>query len=318
MNNASRATLNSKYIVAICTFKRPQLLENLLKNLLPQVVAAEEIVSVLVLDNDPAVSAKQVIIEAEKSLPTGLLFYKTVSPKGLAVARNAAIEHSLKSSANLIFIDDDEKPEHNWLTNMIAAHREFRESIIAGPVLPVLPSILPAWSPRGEFWKRNRFQHFSQVPPTIGDGNVLFPLSFLTSGIRYDIKFNLTGGQDTKLFRESLRSGFEIRWADNAVVWEYIPEERLTVEYAKERTFLASCAFARIEKAESKNSFFALLRIFRYLIRGSMYCLLGTISQNQSIFAKGLISLSIVHGTYKGLLGKTYDRYINFQSDFSK
>ena len=61
-----------------------------------------------------------------------------VADRGLAVARNAAIAAVLERKAtHLVFIDDDECPEPDWLEALLEAVATPGTAAAVGPVLPL-------------------------------------------------------------------------------------------------------------------------------------------------------------------------------------
>ena len=93
--------------VCICTFKRPVLLRQLLERLQDQRTDGSFAYSVVIADNDPAQSAKQLVAEfsSTSSLQVNYCFE---SRPNIALARNKALEHA--DGDFIAFIDDDEYP----------------------------------------------------------------------------------------------------------------------------------------------------------------------------------------------------------------
>lgn len=59
-------------------------------------------------------------------------------------------------------------------------------------------------------------------------GSVAF---FRETGLRFDPRLGLTGGEDWKLWTEAKRLGARTGWAPDAVVYESVPASRLTFSY---------------------------------------------------------------------------------------
>ncbi|NBO23390.1 glycosyltransferase family 2 protein, partial [bacterium] len=60
---------------------------------------------------------------------------------GYSSVRNTALK-SVKSSSNLIFIDDDEIPSLTWFENLVSMHEKFQDDIIVGPIYPYREDLL--------------------------------------------------------------------------------------------------------------------------------------------------------------------------------
>ncbi|MGL4256399.1 MAG: glycosyltransferase family 2 protein, partial [Microbacterium sp.] len=121
-------------VVAIPTFKRPAALESALSSVTAQARARTDghtTVRVLVIDNDPLASARNV---AEAFDAT----YCVEPQPGIAAVRNRAIDEASDADA-VIFIDDDEVPEDSWLRNLLRAHAETGAHAVAGRVVTRFP-----------------------------------------------------------------------------------------------------------------------------------------------------------------------------------
>ena len=118
MNKNTAGKLPVKYIIiACCTYKRPEKLERLLKNLCtinyPENIKTE----ILVIDNDKAKSAEGIV---EKFQDVLAVHYIMEEEKGLSNVRNRAIKEAFKLGAgHIAFIDDDEIADINWLVNHV-------------------------------------------------------------------------------------------------------------------------------------------------------------------------------------------------------
>jgi hypothetical protein len=67
---------------------------------------------------------------------------------------------------------------------------------------------------------------------TIITNNWLFDLNAPETGdIRFDRRFDLTGGEDTDFYRRAKQRGATSGWAPAAIAYETIPAERLTISY---------------------------------------------------------------------------------------
>ncbi len=107
--------------------------------------------SVTVVDNDAAESAHAVVAALSVSSPVELAY--CVEPRrNIAYARNQAIAQS-RSDA-IAFIDDDEFPEPDWLTNLFLTLCKHQTAGVLGPVRPFYPVGTPVWVRRGGFFVR--------------------------------------------------------------------------------------------------------------------------------------------------------------------
>lgn len=208
------------FLISIATYKRPDLLADLLRSLEPEV--AGENVRIAVVDNHAEGTARDVC----EASPLDIEYVIEPRP-GIAAARNRGLDLVTDEDRFLIFVDDDERVQPGWLRSLRDAQRQYDADVISGPVISVLPPDAPAWIARGGFIQRARFRTGdpSLSPAT---NNTLVRLDYLRSlGFpRFDEGFSMTGGSDTAFFRNLRDAGARMVWCDEAVVHEDVPSER--------------------------------------------------------------------------------------------
>src|SRR6185369_14263095 len=103
--------------VCICTYRRPELLRRLLRDLTHQQTDGQFTFSVVVCDNDGSLTARPVVEElsATSTIP---IVYCVEPRRNIALARNSALEHA--GGELIAFIDDDEFPVPDWLGRLYA------------------------------------------------------------------------------------------------------------------------------------------------------------------------------------------------------
>ena len=160
---------------------------------------------VVVIENGPNPSSSELVADFQKNLSIG---YHTEPRIGLVFARNQAVEQALKTGAEWIgFFDDDEVVDANWVVAMIDATEKFPEArAFAGPVDRINPGTATKWYPA----------HKKPVGKTgmpvwrVATGNILFHRDIYTEdglNMRFDERFNLTGGEDMHLFLRMRQRG---------------------------------------------------------------------------------------------------------------
>src|SRR5688572_26137897 len=104
--------------VCICTYKRLQMLERLLRKTGAQETHGAFGVSLVVVDNDPAASARTTVdrVRAEQNLD---VIYCVGRENTIPSARNHALR--LARGNYIAIIDDDEFPPHDWLITLYRA-----------------------------------------------------------------------------------------------------------------------------------------------------------------------------------------------------
>jgi len=306
--NRSREQL----VVAICTYRRPHGLLTLLNRL--SVIEGRNRVIVLVVDNDPDQSAGQVVQDVNARSDASIV-YMHATPQGLATARNAALDFGGERSLPVLFIDDDEVPEPMWLTSMLSSHVRFPSAIIAGPVRPEFAGALPNWAPDGFFWRRTEYADGQSIRALIPDANMLFPPKVTIGGQRYDTEFDLVGGQDTHFLLRWLAANERIVWSAPSVVIERIPEQRLSLNYARDRAYYLSMAYQHaIQRVRGRRQAFDALRIVRQWGISALFWLYGTAASSAPMVARARISAATARGTWAGMQGQWVNRWEDFRT----
>lgn len=227
--------------VAICvpTFRRPQGLARVLEHLARLRFAkspAPEI-EVIVVDNDPDASARESCERLAAELPWQLR-YAHEPQRGISFARNTLVRCALEDGADFVaFVDDDEMPEPHWLDELLHVEREYDADVVSGPVEPRFESAVPEWVVRGRFFDSGRYPTGHALEES-GSGNVLVRARvFREVRPHFDERLALTGGEDVEFFWRVKRAGYRMVWADEAMVYEMIPESRTRAAWVLRRAF---------------------------------------------------------------------------------
>ena len=222
--------------VCACTYKRPELLLKLLREVERQQTDNRFTFSIIISDNDSQQSARAVVekFAAGSNVKT---VYCAEPRSNIALARNKALEHA--TGDFVAFIDDDEFPLPDWLMMMWKACEEYQAAGILGPVRPFFATPPPSWVIKGRFCDRPE-------PPTgsIMDweesrtGNLLFRRRILDGEAQpFDPHFG-TGGEDKDFFMRMTERGHVFRWCNEGITYEDVPPARLTRSYMLKRALL--------------------------------------------------------------------------------
>jgi glycosyltransferase involved in cell wall biosynthesis len=236
--------------VAICiaTYRRPRMLETLLKALdrLTFRKMPEPLVTVVVIDNDADASAREAV-ERAAGRARWPLCYGIEPRRGISYARNCGVAAVGKDCDFVVFIDDDEVPRRNWLEELLFVQANQDADVVAGPVLSRFEVLPPAWIERGRCFERQRYRTGQQVAAA-GAGNVLIRASQLArqSG-PFDTRFALSGAEDTHLFMRLHKGGARMVWADEAVVEERVPQSRVNWRWVLQRAYRGGNGYALCE-----------------------------------------------------------------------
>ncbi|HXM98383.1 MAG TPA: glycosyltransferase family 2 protein [Candidatus Dormibacteraeota bacterium] len=270
--------------VCICTFKRPELLTQLLERLACQHTEGAFTYSVVVADNDTAQSAQSVV--ASFCAPSRVkVTYCNEPEQNIALARNKALQHA---EGDLIaFIDDDEFPVDDWLYNLIRALTEHSVDGVLGPVKPYYEAEPPRWVKDGKFFQRATYPTGYKMTWTeTRTGNVLFRREIL-AGVEMPFKPEFgTGGEDVDFFRRMISSGFKFIWCNEGFVYEVVPASRCSRSYLLKRALLRGINTSRHPSHRLRNAAKSLVAVPCYAMALPILAIFG-----QHVFLKYLIKL---------------------------
>lgn len=252
--------------ICICTFKRINLLAHCLKSISAIAPPQSVNITVMIIDNDEGLSAKAVVDDLQNSFPF-VLSYVCEAKRGIPCARNRAIEEALHQSSDyIVFLDDDEWVEKNWLLELFGyCQQKGGNVVVHGRVIPELPPGV-AKEIAGLFAEKVRLT--GQRLGTCATDNVIVPARvYRELGIRFDETNPLAGGTDTKYFVEAAAKGVEIYQCVEAVVHEAIPMSRANLKWLAKRKFRAGITDAWKKKKEGRSSYsIGLSSCFRILL----------------------------------------------------
>lgn len=300
-------------MLAVCTYRRPQGLLKLLDLL--SVLEGHERAILLVIDNDPDRGAEKVVRDFNARSAVGAL-YLHAAPQGIATARNVALDFGGERGLAVLFIDDDEVPDQGWLVSMLSAHGRFPSAIIAGPVRPEFAAALPKWAPDGHFWRRPEYSDGESLRVPVGSGNALFPEKLTVGGLRFDTEFDLTGGEDTHLTLRWLRDNEQIVWSAQAVVFERVPAERLSLHYARQRAYSDSLSYQHVlRKLDKPAPTKTVARLVRRWVLAVLCWSRGVVTSSPPMLAKAKLHAAAARGIWAGTRGRRFNRWIGYQVD---
>jgi glycosyltransferase involved in cell wall biosynthesis len=279
--------------VCICTYRRPQLLQRTLAELLKQESQGRFTMTVVVADNDREQSARSTVeaFRAATSLP---VTYRVEPERNIARARNAAVESA--EGDYVAFIDDDEFPTPGWLACLLGACETYGGDGALGPVRPRFEHPAPAWLIRSRLCERpehrtGTFLHWRQTRT----GNALLRrhvLHDLTPPFRPILG---NGGEDQDFFRRLTARGYRFVWSNEAIVYELVPPARCTRSYLVRKALL---------RGQNERFVLSARSIAKSLAAVPVYTLmLPVLLPTQSLFMRYLVRLMDHTGRLLGAVG---------------
>jgi glycosyltransferase involved in cell wall biosynthesis len=236
-------------VLFIPTFRRPDGLRKLLTEV--GKLSYPGALSVIVIENDEErLAGAAAVTELAQTFPLPLRLI--VEPeRGQTHAYNRgflAAAHAEPRPDYIAVLDDDEYPDHAWLTRMVATARAHDADIVGGPVLPVFDDPRH-WLARTPFFQPRRYAT-GPVDMIYGVGSMLARRSVIEDYLDapFSHAFAFTGGSDLEFFTRCRNDGRSFAWADDAIVLETTPRARTTISWLLRRNFRKGSERVRIEQ----------------------------------------------------------------------
>lgn len=301
--------------IAVCliTYQRPDGLKRLLSGLnqLTFKQCEPTNLEIIVVDNDLNGTACLLCEQISSEMKWTLKCY--VEPRrGIPYARNKAIACAIDHADFIAFIDDDEVPEPFWLDQLLHVQRlNNGADVVCGPVLPYFDKPVPDWITKGKFFERPRYPtgHFLNGAAT---NNVLISSQvFRKMDKAFDERLALSGGSDWHFFRRVHCAGYKIVWADDALVYEWIPTSRANVRWLLQRSYRLGITESFCEIDIEPSLAVRVTCIFkgvRRIIKGALSLPLSFIRGRHEVI-KTLRYIYHSVGMLAGVAGRQYQEY---------
>lgn len=221
--------------IVIITYARPDLLRACLATCTTQTSALPGGFEIVVVDNNPAGTARELVEEVAAVSPVPVRYVHEPKP-GIPNARNAGI--AATTSPIVGYVDDDQTLAPDWLELMTRAFDRQQVDCLFSNVEPVYFD--PDLSPPPAI-----ADSYRRLPGGRASNGVLFRRdTCATDAHPFDPAMMFTGGSDTDFFTRLDRRGRTFGWCMEAVAYEYVPSDRVQVRYVMKRQFAGGQHFA--------------------------------------------------------------------------
>lgn len=312
-----------KLTVAVLTYKRPEQLRRGLPLVIEHVCsvrASNVSAELLVVDNDPFGSAETVVadIASEK------IRYVLEEHPGISAGRNRAIDETDDADL-LVFIDDDEHPQADWLTPLIETWRHTGAAAVAGRVVSEFEGELDPWIAAGRFFQRRRTTTGTEIPVAASNNLLLDMAQVRQCNVRFDNRLGLSGGEDTLFSRTLAVRGARLVWCDESIVTDAVPAARMSRRWVLTRACSHGNSTALVElhltAGTGRQKYARAIYVAKGLLRvvaGAARYLLGILGRSHQHQARGLRTLCRGIGFVSGALGISYQEYGRSKSPWQR
>lgn len=226
------------YTVALCTHNHAERLARTLAEL-PRILAPKASWELLIIDNASRDATPELLARYVWPQDWAVRIVRE-EQLGIANARNRAIQEA--KGEYLIFIDDDETADPDWLCayeRLIVAHHP---DAFGGRIEVMFEDPRPAWLSDELLGFLGRLDWSDQSMPLtlpstpLYTGNFGFRRSLCDRVGRFDSALGRmgsvnNGGEDVDFYRRLLRAGFNIWWTPDAVIHHRIQAAKLNRRY---------------------------------------------------------------------------------------
>ncbi|HPO13499.1 MAG TPA: glycosyltransferase family 2 protein [Candidatus Hydrogenedentes bacterium] len=239
--------------VVICTFNRADSLRRALETVIRQEPGTFS-TEVVVVDDGSMDHTRQVVEELAQNSVVPVRYVREDSKAGIAVARNRGVNEA--QGAWVVFFDDDQLADPDWLKQLMAVAEEKSAALVGGArkldvpedqlfrLGPVCRAVLGenVYPPQPE-------KLCGKDLPTTG--NLLISKKVFETAGMFDTSL-VSSGEDADLIHRARRAGFEIWTAPRAMVAHMIPQYRLESAYFRWVSLRWGNQFARFDAKRGK------------------------------------------------------------------
>lgn len=293
--------------VCVCTYNRPERLKECIQSIIIQEFTDLVELRIIVVDNSVEQTGRYLteVISASETVP---IIYLNENRRGISYARNKCLDSI--DADYFCFIDDDEIASPNWIQDLYQTLKNCDADIVSGPVIATYPKNTPSWVIQSKVFERPRIST-GEAPKSVATGNCMIKTSVIQeTGIRFDHRFALSGGEDSDFFSRLLVSGYKPVYCNEAEVFEKADRDRMSVTYWMRRAIRGGQTYAIIHYegvSRTKIIVFSFKKIIN--LTASAFMSIFCLPFGRARYIKWLIRLASSYGQLSGLRGKTLNIY---------
>jgi len=302
---------------AICIltrFRNKQLLR-LLKKLKECLHNCPYNVSIIIVDNTERAYSHAIEQDITKlNLPALSILHE---PKiGIPQGRNSGLVEAIKQQARtIIYIDDDDHPQANWLKELIDCYYRYCHEfdIVYGQILYTLEEPSRRGIDSSLYGDVKRQNNTGDEIFRAATNNVLLDLASLKPiGVFFEERLATCGGSDTDYFDKLRNNGLRIVYCKEAIVQCIVPHSRQTYKWLFQRQFRLGVSY-HIRRKLRYGYIVSLLYVAGETFVSINKTFASLFSKDRRI--KVLFPAIRVFGMAYSLLGFRYEEYSKIHSD---
>ncbi|MEM7299689.1 MAG: glycosyltransferase [Pseudomonadota bacterium] len=247
--------------IAIPTLARPSL-KDVLRSLAAQKYPHSLDVELLIADDGPTLSARELVAEVSLPFPVKML---EVCAQNIAVARNACL--SAAKGDFLLFIDDDEIAGETWIADMAQQMEETGADCLFAPVQPVYQPSAPDWVTKLNPLFPGEIRTSLKAETVVGrTGNSAIRMAFVhKNNLEFDTRYRLQG-EDLFFFNQCAKAGADMRAVSHPAVMENVRPQQHQFKNIVKSLFRRGYVYADVQfRCDHQR-----LRVKTYLIGTSL------------------------------------------------
>lgn len=309
MTDPARGPVRATVAVLICTFRRPEGLRALLASLdrltteRPDAgLVVEPVLVVVDNDGDAPLAAAGHDVATWSRWP---LTYAVERTRGVVAARNRALDLAPATADYLAFVDDDEEVSPDWLLELVATYRANGAAAVQGPVEPRYARPPSAMIERCGLYRLGPYADGERLGFAATNNSLVARADVEAHGLRFDMHFNLSGGEDQDFFTRLARvTGRPLVASARAVVTDVIPAHRMTMRWMLKRSFRMGNSLGHIARLRggTKGALVRFAKALAWIARGAAITLL-LLPVGRDPGRKGLLQMVWGTGSLLGLAG---------------
>ncbi len=299
-------------VVAIPSFRRPKGLEHLLSALAKLVTTAN--VTVLVADNDAERHEGFDLCGRIQGQGYRWALDAIIVPeRGIAHVRNALVARVLERhpAQFIAMLDDDEWPDPLWLDEFLRVQQETGADALQGSIHRVFESNPGAWAVHCD-GVSDVTAPTGPISELVGAGNLLLRPEILEKikSPWFDTSFAMTGGEDADFFMRLKEQGAHFAWANDAIVFDFVPTSRANLKWALRRAYSAGNSDMRVflkHRPGALAQFNEAARIAAAILLNPFLFVILFANPNRRV--RPLRKLCRAAGKIAAISGRSYDEY---------